>query len=87
MFPTYNHDRSVITLSPDPRGNYVTWASGKKQIRFALKHAGFKAKTFRPRRENKNEFSIMVTDPRGNQCHVKCNRKPGAQIQITHLIP
>ena len=87
MFPNYNHDRSVITLSPDPRGNYVTWKSGKSQIRFALKHAGFKAKTFRPRRENKNEFSIMVTDPHGNLHHVICDRKPGAEIKIKLITP
>ncbi len=85
MFPNYNHDRNEISLSPDPRGNYVTWSSGKKQIRFALKHAGFKAQTFRMRRENKNEFSIMATDKNGNLYHVKCDRKPGAIIQITLL--
>ncbi len=87
MFPKIDHENNVITLTPDPRGNYVTWKSEKSQIRFALKHAGYKAKTFRPRRENKNEFSIMVTDPRGNLCHVKCDRKPGAQIQITLITP
>ncbi len=83
MLPNIDHVNNVISLTPDPRGNYVTWASGKKQIRFALKHAGFKAKTFRPRRENKNEFSIMCTDKHGNAHHVKCDRKPGAQINIT----
>ena len=84
MLPNFNKD-ATITLSADPRGNYVTWASGKKQIRFALKHAGLKAQTFRPRRENKNEFSIMVTDKNGNLYHVKCDRKPGAIIN-TYLI-
>lgn len=83
MLPNINHETNEISLTPDPRGNYVTWASGKKQIRFALKHAGFKAQTFRMRRENKNEFSIMATDKNGNLYHVKCDRKPGAIIQIT----
>lgn len=83
MLPTYNQEAGTISLTADPRGNYVTWASGKKQIRFALKHAGYKAQTFRMRRENKNEFSIMATDKRGNLYHVKCDRKPGAIINIT----
>lgn len=83
MFPNIDHENNVISLTADPRGNYVTWASGKKQIRFALKHAGYKAHQFRPRRVNKNEFSIMATDKNGNSFHVKCDRKPGAIIQIT----
>ena len=83
MLPTYNNEAGTISLTADPRGNYVTWASGKKQIRFALKHAGYKAQMFRPRRENKNEFSIMATDKRGNLYHVKCDRKPAAVINIT----
>ena len=83
MFPTYNDEAGTISLTADPRGNYVTWASGKKQIRFALKHTGYKAQTFRMRKENKNEFSIMATDKHGNLYHVKCDRKPGAIINIT----
>ena len=83
MLPTYNTEAGTISLTVDPRGNYVTWASGKKQIRFALKHAGYKAQMFRPRRENKNEFSIMATDKHGNLYHVKCDRKPGAIINIS----
>ena len=82
MLPTYNNEAGTISLTADPRGNYVTWASGKKQIRFALKHAGYKAQTFRMRRENKNEFSIMATDKHGNLYHVKCDRKP---VSYTHL--
>ena len=85
MLPTYNDEAGTISLTPDPRGNYVTWASGKKQIRFALKHAGFKAQTFRMRKENKNEFSIHATDMCGNLYHVRCDRKPGAIIEITLL--
>ena len=83
MLPTYNNEAGTISLTADPRGNYVTWASGKKQIRFALKHAGYKAKTFRMRRENKNEFSIMAQDPQGNMHHIRCARKPGAIIERT----
>ena len=82
-----NTINDLFTLTPDPRGNYVTWKSGKSQIRFALKHAGYKAKTFRPRRENKNEFSIMVTDKHGNAHHVLCDRKPGAEIKIKLITP
>ena len=85
MLPTYNDEAGTISLTADPRGNYVTWASGKKQIRFALKHAGFKAQTFRMRKENKNEFSIHATDMCGNLYHVRCDRKPGAIIEITLL--
>ena len=87
MLPNINHETGTITLAADPRGNYVTWASGKKQIRFALKHAGYKAQTFRMRKENKNEFSIMATDKHGNLYHVKCDRKPGAIIEITMVTP
>lgn len=87
MLPNINHETGTITLAADPRGNYVTWAAGKKQIRFALKHAGYKAQTFRMRKENKNEFSIMATDKHGNLYHVKCDRKPGAIIEITMVTP
>lgn len=87
MLPNINHETGTITLAADPRGNYVTWASGKKQIRFALKHAGYKAQTFRMRKENKNEFSIMATDNGGNLFHVRCDRKPGAIIEITMVTP
>ena len=85
MLPTYNDETGTISLTADPRGNYVTWASGKKQIRFALKHAGYKAQMFRMRKENKNEFSIHATDKHGNLYHVRCDRKPGAIIEITLL--
>ena len=84
MYPNINLDTNTITLAADPRGNYVTWAAGKKQIRWALKHIGWKAVgLFRARKENKNEFSIMATDPNGNLHHIKCARKPNAQIEKT----
>ena len=71
----------IFTLTPDPRGNYVTWANGKKQIRAALKTAGWKAVgTFRPRSKSRNEFSIMAKDPQGNAHHIKAERKPNAPI-------
>jgi len=77
-----NTIENLFTLTPDPRGDYVTWSGGKKQIRSALRMAGWKAVgLFRPRRENKNEFSIMAKDPRGNMFHIKADRKPNAQIQ------
>ena len=73
-----------ITLQADPRGNYVTWANGKRQIRTALKSIGWKAVgLFRARKENKNEFSIMAQDPQGNMHHIRCARKPGAIIERT----
>ena len=73
--------KSSMTLTPDPRGNYVTWAQGKKQIRAAIKSVGWTAVgLFRPRKENKNEFSIMAKDKHGNLHSVKCERKPGATI-------
>ena len=84
MYPNIDTHANTITLAPDPRGNYVTWASGKKQIRWALKHIGWTAVgLFRPRKENKNEFSIMAKDPKGNLHHIKCARKPHAQIERT----
>ena len=79
---------ATLTLTPDPRGNYVTWAQGKKQIRAALKSIGWKAVgLFRPRKANKNEFSIMATDPQGNMHHVLCDRKPGAIITQKLITP
>ena len=77
---------TTLTLTPDPRGNYVTWANGKKQIRAALKSIGWTAVgTFRMRKENKNEFSIMAKDRNGNLHHIKCARKPHAIIERTLL--
>ena len=79
---------TTLRLSPDPRGNYVTWAGGKRQIRTALKSIGWKAVgLFRPRKANKNEFSIMATDPQGNMHHILCDRKPGAIITQKLIIP
>ena len=73
-----------ITLQADPRGNYVTWANGKRQIRTALKSIGWKAVgLFRARNVNKNEFSIMAQDPQGNMHHIRCARRPGAIIERT----
>ena len=80
--------KSSLTLSSDPRGNYVTWAQGKKQIRAALKSIGWTAVgLFRPRKANKNEFSIMAKDPQGNLHHILCERKPGATITQKLITP
>ena len=77
---------ATITLTPDPRGNYVTWSNGKRQIRAALKSIGWTAVgLFRPRKENKNEFSIMAKDPMGNLHNIRCARKPNAIIERTLL--
>ena len=73
-----------ITLQADPRGNYVTWKDGKRQIRTALKSIGWRALgLFRARKANKNEFSIMAQDPQGNMHHIRCARRPGAIIERT----
>lgn len=77
-----------ITLQADPRGNYVTWANGKKQVRAALKSIGWKAVgLFRARKINKNVFQIMAHDPQGNLHLVEAQRKPGAIITRTLLLP
>ena len=83
---TMSHDTNLtLTLSPDPRGNYVTWAQGKKQVRAMLKTAGYKAVgLFRPRKANKNEFYInCVRDNKTFACTVA--RKPNAPLTFTHL--
>ena len=76
--------KSAIILQPCPMTNYVTWANGKRQIRAAIKAIGWTAVgLFRPRKENKNEFSIMARDKHGNLHHIKCERKPYAIIEQT----
>ena len=74
------------TLKADPRGNYVTWAGGKRQVRAALKSIGWKAVgTFRPRKENKNEFWIQAQDPTGELHVVTVARKPDATFSFKSL--
>ena len=81
---THHAKNATITLEPCPMTNYVTWANGKRQIRAALKSIGWTpVGLFRPRKENKNEFSIMAKDPMGNLHHIKCERKPYAIIEQT----
>ena len=74
-----------ITLQSDPRGNYVTWANGKRQVRAALKAHGYKAVgTFRPRKVDKNEFHIYCT--RGDNSYAcTVQRKPNATFTFTLL--
>ena len=75
-----------ITLQADPRGDYVTWAQGKKQVRASLKSIGWKAVgLFRPRKENKNEFSIQARDPMGELHVVTVARKPLATFSFKSL--
>ena len=75
---------NIFTLQADPRGNYVTWANGKRQVRAALKSIGWTAVgLFRPRKANKNEFSIQARDPQGNLHLITAARKPGATITRT----
>ena len=78
-----NENNTTITLSPDPRGNYVTWANGKKQVRALLKAHGYVAVgLFRARKENKDEFSI-ITHKDGRAWIVTADRKPNAQLVFT----
>ena len=84
--PIINFDFRTITLDPDPRGNYVTWANGKKQVRAALKSVNWKAVgLFRARKENKNEFWIQARDAQGILHIVTCARKPGATLMCQQL--
>lgn len=78
-----NENNTTITLAPDPRGNYVTWAQGKKQVRALLKTHGYTpVGTFRMRKENKNEFMISATKD-SEFLLVKVARKPNAPFVIT----
>ena len=80
---THNDNHATITLAPDPRGNYVTWANGKKQVRALLKAHGYKAVgLFRARKENKNEFSILAHKG-GLAFRVTAARKPNATLVFT----
>ena len=75
-----NETNTTITLAPDPRGNYVTWANGKKQVRALLKANGYTpVGTFRMRKENKNEFSILAHKG-GLSFRVTAARKPNAAL-------
>lgn len=76
---------TTITLQADPRGDYVTWAQGKRQVRALLKANGYKAVgVFRMRKVNKNEFHIIcVRENKTYACTVQ--RKPNAPFTFTHL--
>ena len=81
MATPVNHP--TLTLTPDTRGNYVTWAQGKKQVRALLKSNGYRAVgLFRPRKENKNEFSILAHKG-GLAFRVTAARKPNAALVFT----
>ena len=76
-------ENMTITLAPDTRGNYVTWAKGKKQVRALLKAHGYKAVgLFRPRKEDKNEFSILAHKG-GQAFRVTAARQPNAPLVFT----
>ena len=78
-----NETTPTLILSPDARGNYVTWAKGKRQVRNLLTGAGYKAiGLFRARKENKNEFSIMA-QKEGIAYRVTVSRIPGAELYFT----
>ena len=79
-----SHDTTpTLILSPDARGNYVTWAKGKHQVRNLLTQAGYKAVgLFRARKENKNEFSIIAHKD-GLAYRVTAPRIPGGELYFT----
>jgi len=78
-----NDTTPTLILSPDARGNYVTWAKGKRQVRDLLTGAGYKAVgLFRARKENKNEFSIIAHKD-GLAYRVTASRIPGAALEFT----
>ena len=78
-----NDTTPTLILSPDARGNYVTWAKGKRQVRNLLMLAGFKPSgLFRSRKENKNEFSILAHKD-GHAFRVTVSRFPGAELYFT----
>ena len=80
MATPVNHP--TLTLSPDARGNYVTWAKGKRQVRGLLTQAGYKpVGLFRPRKENKNEFSILASKG-GKTWRVTAMRAPGVALDF-----
>ena len=84
--PIINFDFKEMSLTPDPRGNYVTWVNGKKQVRAALKSVGWKAVgLFRPRKADKNEFWIQARDAQGILHIVTCARTPGAVLMCQQL--
>ena len=84
--PIINFNFETIELEADPRGDYVTWAKGKKQVRAALKTVNWTpVGLFRPRGENKNEFSIQARDAQGILHRVTCARKPGATLLCQQL--
>ena len=78
-----SHDTTpILILSPDARGNYVTWAKGKRQVRGLLTQAGFKpVGLFRSRKENKNEFSILASKG-GKTWRVTATRAPGVALDF-----
>ena len=78
-----NDKTTTLILSPDARGNYVTWAKGKRQVRGLLSQAGYKAVgLFRTRKENKNEFSILAAK-NDRTFRVTVSRIPGAELYFT----
>tara|TARA_A200000159_G_scaffold160775_2_gene181465 strand:- start:818 stop:1075 length:258 start_codon:yes stop_codon:yes gene_type:complete len=81
-----NSYETPLILSPDPRGNYVTWAKGKRQVRDLLNAAGYKAVgLFRPRKQNKNEFSILASRD-GVTYQVTASRIPGAELYFSKTL-
>ena len=75
----------TLTLSPDPRGNYVTWKEGKRQIRTKLRKAGYSVPGhFRMRREDKNTFQCIAVYENRTYL-VNAARKPNAPFTFTHL--
>ena len=78
-----NKTNLPMVLSPDSRGNYVTWSKGKRQIRGLLTQNGYKTLgLFRARKINKNEFSIQASKE-GIVYDVTAARLPGIALEFT----
>ena len=71
-----------LSASPTSEGRYVTFNDGKRQIRAALKKAGIKpAGTFRPRKDNRSQFSLPVDGGA-----IVADRKVGAEIRFVPTV-
>jgi len=67
-----------------PGQKYVTWREGKRQIRALLAKAKIKPEgTFRPRKINRDQFTLNVV----GGGFVTATRKPNAEVSIQKIEP
>ena len=72
-----------ITLQADPRGNYVTWANGKKQVRAALKANGYKAVVSSALARSIRMSSTSSACERTKHTHAQCHASL-TQLSLSH---